>query len=161
MFVSSYSTYIPNESTNKTTRINKEDTKTEKSSFSSHLSSLSTQDVVATDNLPINYVSTNQTFRNKQELDYQKSELETKEKDTTKQLTTKFTQQSTLIDATTAYTTNTKPYSFLQKPKATLSQTPTINTTHSKEYQDLEEKNLRHTMVNTYIENDKYYKITA
>ncbi len=161
MFVSSYSTFIPNETTNKTSRVYKEDTKTEKSSFSSKLSSITTQELVNSDGLPINYISTNQTFKNRQELDYQKFALENKEEDGTKKLTTKFTQQNKLVDAKSAYTTNAKPLSFLQKPKATLSQTPTLNKAQSTEFQELQEKSLRHNMVNTYIENDKYYKITA
>jgi len=161
MFVSSYSTFIPNDINNKTTRINKEENKTEKSSFSSKLLSLSTQDILNLDALPINYISTNQTFKNRQELDYQKFALENKEEATTKKLTKKFSKQSSLIDAKLAYTASLKPFSFLQKPKATLSQTPIINSNQSTELQELTKKSLRHTMVNTYLQNDKYYQITA
>ena len=52
-------------------------------------------------------------------------------------------------------------FSLFQKPHATLDQTPKLENTIPKEPSDIKELNMRHKMVNTYIANDNYYKITA
>ncbi|MEA2099354.1 MAG: hypothetical protein U9P72_04405 [Campylobacterota bacterium] len=161
MFVSSYSTFIPNDTTNKTTKLNQEKGKVEKSSFSSKLLSASAKNIGNVKSLPINYLLSNRAFDNKQELNYQRLVYENKEDINTKELTTLFTKRHSIIDAKTAYTSNSEMFSFLQEPKVTLSQTPVIDSKEPMEIQEIKEKNLRHTMVNTYLENDKYFQITA
>ena len=49
----------------------------------------------------------------------------------------------------------------MTKPSVTLSQTPSIDKKQSLDIQKIQEKNLRQTMVNTYLANDKYFQITA
>lgn len=161
MFVSSYNTYISSNSTDKTAKVVQERERGDKSSFASKLfakSSISTENLK---NLPINYISSNTALANKQELDYQRMDQKNTALKDTKELTEMLSKQSTLSSAKSAYLDNSKMFSFLQKPKVTLSQTPQIDSRQDNSTQDIEEKNLRHTMVNTYLENDKYYQITA
>lgn len=164
MFVSSYSTYVASSTSDKTVKVNNEREKEEKSSFSSKLLSASKIDSKALDSFPVDYVITNKTFGNKQQLEFQRQTIEnreTKDSTNTKKLTEIFSKQNLLIDAVSSYSANTKMFSLRQKPQATISQTPTISTQQPTESQELQINNLRHTMVNTYLENDKYYQVVA
>jgi len=52
-------------------------------------------------------------------------------------------------------------FSLLVKPKQTINQTPKIDQKMPIEAQDAKESVIRSTMVNAYIANDNYYRITA
>ena len=52
-------------------------------------------------------------------------------------------------------------FPIIKKPAFTLSQTPKIDEKLPLDVQEAKEKTLRHTMLNTYISNDNYYRITA
>jgi hypothetical protein len=155
MFVSSYSTYI---NTNATERTQKEraDKGTEKTStFSTKLSalSMSTADTLALKKqLPINYVPNYKVLNNQQKLQQANNQEFTN---------TKFTKISAQQSAQVAYSDNSQLFSRLIKPKLTLDQTPKLDTKLPPKAQEAQEKSLRHTMINTYISNDNYYKITA
>ncbi len=154
MFVSSYSTYITSNSSDKTSKITQDRLQNEKDSFSSKLSTKETPSIQKfRTTLPINYISTNKAFVNKQELDYQSSDKKDTQIKHTKKLTDILSKESSNINFKSAYQDNLVMFSFLQKPQSTLNQTPIVN--------QIQEKSVRHTMVNTYIANDNYYKITA
>ena len=157
MFVSSYNTYIQTNTSDKVARQRTEQTENKSKSFGSKLSQTVSSIDSKTSNLPVNYISTNQVLNNKQEIDEKQNTLV----NTTKNLTNKFTSQNSLINAKNAYENNSKMFSLFQKPHATLDQTPSIKNTLPEEPMDVKESNLRHKMVNTYIDNDNYYKITA
>jgi hypothetical protein len=155
MFVSSYNTYV---NTNATQRTQKErtDTPSEKaSSFSTKLSGISAPiaDVLALKNqLPVNYVSDYKVLSNQHKLQQSNGQELAK---------TKFTQITAQQSAKVAYSDNSQLFSLLTKPKITLDQTPKLNTKLPQKAQEAQEKTLRHTMINTYIANENYYKITA
>jgi hypothetical protein len=52
-------------------------------------------------------------------------------------------------------------FSLVKKPTLALSYLPKIDEKLSPDVKEAKEKNLRYTMVNTYMENDKYYRVTA
>ena len=160
MFVSSYSTYIQPNTSDKANRQRVEKPDNKSKSFESSLDkNLSATDFKSS-NLPIDYVSNNKVLRNKQFLEGQSQQF-SETQDNLKKFTNKFITQNSLINAKDAYENNSKMFSLFKKPHATLNQTPNIENTLPKEPQDIKELNMRNLMVNTYISNDNYYKITA
>ncbi|MFT7005431.1 MAG: hypothetical protein ACJAWW_002806 [Sulfurimonas sp.] len=151
MFVSPYNTYINTNSSEKTTNKKIENAKPTDNLFQSKLAQNSVIESRDTKNLPINYISNYKAFSNKQKVQEQ---AENKDE-------VKYTKLNTLKNAKEAYADNFTMFSFLIEPKATLSQTPIIEDSLSSELKKAQEKNIRHTMVNTYIANDKYYQVTA
>ena len=161
MFVSSYSTYVAPSSSDKTAKVTQERERESKSSFSSKLLTASRNSLSIADNQNIDYVRNSKTMGNKQELDFQQQNLQNKEKGSLKELTNIFSKQNTLNTAKSAYVNNSQKFLILQEPKATLAQTITSDKRQTQDIQELQEKNLRNTMVNTYQANDKYFQITA
>ncbi|MBL0708277.1 MAG: hypothetical protein JJW00_04450 [Sulfurimonas sp.] len=151
MFVSSYNTYISTNSTQKVQNEKNEALKASKVSFDSQLLNNTILESTNTQNYPINYISNYKTFSNKQKL---QESFENITKD-------KYTKNKAIKNAQNAYSDNSKMFSFLLEPKATQSQTPKFNNALPDNILKAQEKNIRHKMVNTYIENDKYYQITA
>mgnify|MGYP000442045682 CR=1 FL=1 len=156
MFVSSYSTYIQTNSSDKTYRDRIEKPKVGQGSFSKELTKVSSELDTKTSS-PINYISQKQVLHNKQELTRQENKLE----DSIKDSINKFTNQNSLLSSRSAYESNSKMFSLFKIPQVALNQTPSIDNTLPKEPRDIKELNMRHKMVNTYIANDNYYKITA
>jgi len=153
MFVSSYSTYVQPNTSDQTTRQRVEKLNDKSKSFESSLEkNLSATDFKSS-NLPIDYVSNNKVLRNKQFLEDQSQQFNGTQN--------KFSTQNSLINAKDAYENNSKMFSLFKKPHAVLNQTPNIENTLPKEPKDIKELNMRNLMVNTYISNDNYYKITA
>ncbi len=150
MFVSSYSTYI---GTNNTQRVDKERVEHSKSSSASFKSVLAKETIVEPNNpnLPINYVSNFKAFSNKQKL---QEKLDNQD-------TLKYSKMKKLKNAQTAYEDNSKIFSLILKPKLTLGQTLPQENRLSNDLQETQQQTMRHKMVNTYISNDNYYKITA
>jgi len=163
VFVSSYNTYI---STN-----NQERTQKERSSLSKEASAFSLhreqpQDILGykSISLPIDYVANSRTFGNKLELTRQEQELLNQEESglsKSKELTKEFINQNTIKSAQVAYQEGIKLFSILRKTHQTIDQTPSIDVNYPTNIQEIQEQNLRHVMVNTYLSNDKYYQITA
>jgi len=151
MFVSSYNTYIVTNPSDKSSTQRLESKSSFRESFESKLKEYSLLESNSTQNLPINYVSNYKAFSNKQKLQEDFEDKETK----------KFTKINTLNSAKDAYNQNSKMFSLFLEPKFTQSQTPQIDKSLPLELQSAQEKQLRHTMVNTYLSNDKYYQITA
>ena len=100
---------------------------------------------------PISYLYDSKTFNNKyrlQKQDNPKNQI-------------KFAKLTSLSDAKSAYEESSKIYSFFKTTNININQTPKIDKRLPEEIQRLKIKNLHRIMLNTYIENDNYYKITA
>ncbi len=150
MFVSSYNTYI---STNTTNKADKKADLTKNSTTVFELKQDKDDILKSTNikNLPVNYISNYKAFSNKQKLDQQILSYDE----------VKYNQIKSMKDAQSAYTSNSKMFSFMQKPKSTLVTIQPINQELPSKIQKLQEEKIRHTMVNTYLANDRYYQITA
>ena len=154
MFVSSYSTYID---TNTTKRVQNErndaDKKVPKTSFESKLLQNVSKNVVLPKEIPLNYISNYKALNNQQRLEQQElSQSKSK---------TKFTKLNSISSAAVAYPTNAKMFSLIQKPKQTIDQTPTMDRNLPVVAQEKQETFMRAKMVNEYVSNENYYKITA
>lgn len=164
MFVSSYSTYINTNASDKAAKQRYDKSGAESKSFDSELSKKNSSLSFKSSNLPIDYISKSQFLHNKQELEFQKQQLQEPQNKTlnqTKEMMNKFSGQNSLLSAKSAYESNSKMFSLFQKPHATLDQTPKTDKKLPLKTQEAKENNLRHLMVNTYIANDKYYQVTA
>ena len=151
MFVSSFNTYISTNSSNKSEAHKDRELKGDFESFSSELSKSTVLKPYTNANLPIDYISNYKSFSNQQKLH---EHLQNQNGGELKKLTV-------LNNAKVAYEENTKMFSLAKKPALTLTQTPKIDEKLPHDVQEAKEKTLRHTMVNTYLANDKYYHITA
>ncbi|QOY52561.1 hypothetical protein [Candidatus Sulfurimonas baltica] len=151
MFVSSYSTYISTNSSDRTEKNREGQSKDESKSFNLKSSSDSATNFSPTKNLPIDYVSNYKSFNNQQKLQEQiKSQDEIR-----------YTNIKDIKNAKAAYEDNSKMFSLSKKPTTSLDQTPKINKDLPKSIQELKEHKLRQAMVNTYLANDRYYQLTA
>lgn len=156
MFVSSYTTHIQTNNSQKVTKqeFNKEASSSK--SFSSQLSQALPQNSShEKPSIPVDYISKALVLNNKQELENKKST------DTTQDNLEKFTLRSSLQSAKEAYEGNSKMFSLVTVPKIALNQTPSVENTLPPEPKDIKELHMRHQMVNTYISNDNYYRVTA
>ncbi len=151
MYVSSFSTYINSESSTRTQKSAPGNTKVNKETFEAKLLSKTVKNVDTSPKFPINYISNYKALNNQQKLQENHQNI-AKEK---------FLKLEIQSSAKSAYSENSIIFSKIVPPKATLNQTPRIDKTLPKNIQDIKENNLRHTMVNTYISNESYYKITA
>lgn len=149
MFVSSYSTYVD---TNRLQKSQKEERKTDGSDFAKKLNLNPAKLQQSSTNIPINYISDYKVLNNQQRL-----QQETQQN--TQKL--KFSKIKAFDSAKTAYRDNTKIFSLLIKPKATLDQTPRIDEKMPPNAQEAKESIMKHEMVNAYIANENYYRITA
>ncbi|MBT5934180.1 hypothetical protein [Sulfurimonas sp.] len=153
MFVSSYNTYIDTSTTNKAQKEKDESVNKPSSKFEIKATPTFNQHVILGKKLPIDYISNYKALNNKQQLE---------DNDITKQAASmKFKKVSLLKNAQVAYGDNSKMFSLLVKPKQTINQTPKIDQKMPIEAQDAKESVIRSTMVNAYIANDNYYRITA
>jgi len=103
--------------------------------------------------LPLNYVSDYKVLSNQQRL---QQNTQTDQKEKNQEL-----KRSTLQKAQSAYEENSTLFASMRKPKLTLSTMPLLNTSLPQSAYTAQEEILKHKMVNTYIANDNYYKITA
>lgn len=151
MFVSSFNTYIGTNSSNKSENYRDRDFKGDADSFGGELSKSTILKPCTDKSFPVDYVTNYKYFNNRQKIEEQ---LQNQNGEELKKL-------NTLNNAKVAYEENTKMFSLLKKPTLTLSQTPKIDEKLPRDAQEAKEKSLRNTMVNTYLENDKYYRVTA
>ncbi|QSZ41134.1 hypothetical protein GJV85_03070 [Sulfurimonas aquatica] len=153
MFVSSYSTYIDTSSSTKAQKEKSEPLKLS-SSFESKLLKNTTPDLVLpSKKLPVNYISNYKSLHNRQQFEQQSLNIDSSK--------AQFSKLNSMSGAQVAYAENSKMFSLLQKPKITLNQTPKLDSKLPQEAKKGQESIVRNSMVNTYIENDNYYKITA
>lgn len=156
MFVSSYSTYLHTNTTDKNTKkIDSSESSSDKS-FSLkglHSSQNTTKPLV---NTPVNYQSNHQSLRTKAKIQQQV------EQNTQNTQTTKFSTISSQIKASSAYIANSTMFSLMPKNQPSIKQsTQDINQNLPQEVKDIKESFLKVKMVNIYISNNNYYQITA
>ena len=151
MYVSSFSTYINSESSTKTQQNRVQENKSPSELFETKLLSKTVKNVDISPKLPINYISNYKALNNQQKL---QENPQSNEK-------SKFLKLEAEAEAKNAYSDNSKIFSLILPPRITLNQVPRVDKELPQNIQDIKEKNLRHTMVNTYISNESYYKITA
>jgi len=165
MFVSSYSTYVQPDLSSKESRQRVQKSSELANNFKDSLESKSAlKSDFKTSPIPLDYISKAQTHSNKQELEFQKKALENPQNTTekeTKNLLNKLHSHNALSYAKNAYENSSKVFSVYTKQNTTLDQTPKINDYFPQEAKEAKEASLRFTMVNTYIENEKYYQVTA
>ena len=157
MFVSSYTTFIDT-SVTKRIQNDKNDLERKPSEpFSKHLIEPKGKDVILSKNLPLNYISNYKALSNKLAIEQQiqgRDEREIKAK-------IKFTKLSAQSGAQHSYVENSKMFPLRALPKPTLDQTPKLDKKLPLEAQKTQEGILKNLMVNTYIANENYYRITA
>lgn len=147
MFVGSYSTYIDTATTKNTPHRRVDDAKKSSDvSFRNKLQTLESGTLVATQKLPINYISNYKALYNRQQMQHQ--EL------TNNRAKTTFDKVSAMGKAQVAYRENATTFSLFIKPKITLTPVP-------KELPKTKASPIKQAMINTYIANENYYKITA
>ena len=151
MYVSSFSTYINAESSTRTQQNRVQESKSSADTFESKLLSKTVKNIDISPKFPINYISNYKALNNQQKL---QENPQSSEK-------TKFLKLEAQADAKHAYSNNSKIFSLILSPRATLDQTPRVDKKLPQNIQDIKEENLRHTMLNTYIANENYYRITA
>ena len=156
MFVSSYSTYLHTNTTDKNAK--KDASKELSSEKSFNLKGLTspqntTKPLV---NTPVNYQSNQQFLRIKAKAQQQVDQ------NTQNNQTTKFSIMNSQIKASSAYSDNSTMFSLMPKNQPTIKQTTqNINQHLPQEIKDIKESFLKVKMVNTYISNNNYYQITA
>ena len=157
MFVSSYTTFIDT-SVTKRIQNDKNDLERKPSEpFSKHLIEPKGKDVILSKNLPLNYISNYKALSNKLAIEQQiqgRDEREIKAK-------IKFTKLSAQSGAQYSYVENSKMFPLRALPKPTLDQTPKLDKKLPLEAQKTQEGILKNLMVNTYVANENYYRITA
>ena len=141
MFVTSYNTYIDTPNTKNIHNRRATDKHNPSDTFSSRLQGVETPtELIATKKLPVNYISNYKALYNRQQMQHQNNAK------------MRFTKGSAMGNAKVAYEENAHTFSLLIKPKVTLSQTP----------KELPKANsIRQSVINTYLTNENYYKITA
>ena len=155
MFVSSYSTYLHTNTTDKTTK--KEELKEPSLDKSFNPKDLTNQQNTAKSltNTPINYVS-NKALSTKAQIQQQDQQ------NTKNNSTEKYTSINSQIKASSAYASNSTMFSLMINYKTPIKQSnTTISQNLPQDIKDIKESFLKEKMVNTYIANDNYYKITA
>lgn len=140
MFVSSYNTYLSASHVETNKRQNRsEDFALKKENKQS---TTAFEKGAAEQKLPVSYISAFKVLRNQQKLHEQTQQTQK----------SKFAKVSLLKNAQSAYKENSVMFSFIKKPKVPLSGVQTkLPTNFSTKLKAL----------NTYIENDNYYKVTA
>jgi len=146
MYVSSYSSYIPNISSSKTDTRDKKEQESDhsRSKFTIHQQ---TKSPLAEKNLTIdqNYQSKYNFFRDSsanKDLDHLK-------------------KIKNYNDAKTAYSDNSKLFALSYKPKAVIGNVTLVDRNLPKEAQETKEKIQKQKLINIYVENDNYYRVTA
>ena len=158
MFVSSFSTFIQTNASERVAKQKIDKQELDNKSFSSKLST-ATQSYTSptTSTIPNNFISKSLVLNNKQDLAQQQNSTNNLAKNDLDN----FSIKNSLINAKSAYEGNSKMFSLISVPSTALNQTPSIEKTLPPEPRDIKELNMRHKMVNTYIANDNYYKVTA
>ncbi len=153
MYVSSYSTYLHTNTTDKTTskKISKE-LPTDKLFTYKGLNSSQNLAKPAL-NTPANYISSHTSLSTKAQIQQQ---LENNNS------TTKFTMINSQTKASSAYNDNSIMFSLIPKNQPTIKQnTQNINQNLPQEIKDIKESFLKIKMLDTYNSNNNYYQITA
>lgn len=149
MFVSSYGTYIGTNTVDKTEKYKKEDGSL-KDSFSDLISKENAIKPYLDQTFPVNYISNYKSFANQQKL---KNQTKTKDE-------LKIIEIITTTTAKSAYGANSKLF-LPKKPYIALDLTPKIDKKAPLELREAKENDIRRSMINTYISNDRYFRVNA
>ena len=153
LFVSSYSTYLHANTTDKTTK--DKESKGQSSDKLFDIKSLKNANKPLA-NTPINHLTDYKALKTKAQIQQQV------EQNTQNNQTSKFITMNSQVKASSAYTANSTMFSLMPKNQPTLKHnTQKINQNLPQEIKDLKESFLKIKMVNTYISNNSYYQITA
>lgn len=164
MFVSSYNTYIQTDNSTKESRQRVEKPSSSTESFGEKLTQKTSLSNVSNSAAPIDYISRGQARSTKQELEFQKEQLKNSDKQAPQELKetiSKFALHNSLNGAKNAYGTSDKIYSLLPKQTTTIDQTPVMDRNLPEEAYEAKELAMKHKMINTYIANENYYRVTA
>lgn len=150
MFVSSFTTYTVPTITQKAQSTTPEKEKDYGSRFKEKLSfNKNEYNKVNSENhlkLPLDYVSTPKTLQNHYRLQQHLKENEQ----------IKYKKMQTLTTAKSEYIQNSTIFPLILKPKPFV-----LKQTQQNPQLELKNSTLKAKMINTYIENENYYKITA
>jgi len=155
MFVSSYNTYVTTTSSEKLQKQDKENLKFP--TFNTKLTQVSSANITK----PSSYVFHNNLTKNTAVVQQKINNQQQTTNNPILKMLNQFNGKNSLMNAKSAYTTNAKTFSLITTPKTTLNQTPSLDNTLPQEPRDIKELNMRHKMVNTYLANENYYKVTA
>jgi len=152
MFVSSYNTYISSLPSQKMGAAQADKRGESASDFKSLFKKDKSNLTSYTKKLPIDYLN-NRAYSNKYKLQEQINNNSQQ----------KFAKIKAVGNAQSAYSENSIMFSYLQKPKTTIQQNEKqkISKNLPEDVKKIKESNLRATMINTYIANESYFKITA
>lgn len=151
MFISTYSTYINTNTSEKTHKYKEDRFKVESEPFAIKESQEQILKPAITKNLPVDYVFNNKSFNNQLKLQEQLKNPDE----------IKFKKIKTINSAKEAYEENSKLFHLFKKPSSALSKPLQLSKELPQEIQQLKESNLRHIMIDTYVANDRYYQVTA
>ncbi|MBA1432652.1 MAG: hypothetical protein FAF04_03430 [Epsilonproteobacteria bacterium] len=143
MFIASYATYVPTLSATRTTPVNEKNSSTKENAAAPEKTVQKKQNNITNSSALLSrYTLLKQTKENKD--------------------TTLFSNLKIHQDAKEAYTQTLQPFSFMKKPKSAQQKPLSLQDIHlPKEARSAKEQILRKEMVNTYIANDNYYRVTA
>lgn len=148
MFVSSYNTYVQTNTTDKTNRTKEVPKVSDAKSFALKLLHTSQITQAKLSNTPINYIDNSKIFNNRQKL---QQNIESK-----KELISadKFNRFNSFKSSKIAYSDNSTIFSIVAKPKNSLSKENISGHEFSKQKAKI-------SAINTYLQNNRYYQITA
>ncbi|HIP20115.1 MAG TPA: hypothetical protein EYG70_03220 [Sulfurimonas sp.] len=153
MFVSSYSTYVDTSVTKKLQNDKAIEPAKKTESFASKLLQNTNSPAFTDSKIPLSYISNYKALNNRQRLNKQENKQNAAQ--------TKFAKLSAMSNSKVSYEANTKMFSFLIKPKGTIDQTPRVDKDLPPKAQESQASFMRVKMLNTYIANDNYFKVTA
>ena len=164
MFVSSYSTYIQSDISSKENKQRLDKPSSSSESFGDKLTQKAPSANFTSSPIPHEYLSKSQINSSKQELDFQREQLKNPQNNSAKEAKetiNRFTANNSLMSAKNAYENVNKVYTAHSKQSASIDQTPKMDKNLPQEARQAKELTMRHKMVNTYISNENYYRITA
>lgn len=165
MFVSSYSTYVYANTSNREVKEKTDNTK-EGEALSYKVAQQPKTDTETTSlkSLPVDYIYKNQSFNNKLEIKSQQYQLQSQDNEEVvqpKELVKGFMGNKIIENSKQAYADNSETFSLYRQPQPTQDQTPRTDRKFTRDVQELQSQNMRAEMVNTYAQNDRYYQVTA
>jgi len=166
VFVSSYNTYINTiNATNKSEKKVQEDSKVNFDLKKSTDSLYKTPLNFSNNPQKIDYLSSSNVFQNKLVLQYQQEKMQDpksqKKIDTLKDITNRFNKSVSLEDVSSTYIQNSKKFAIMKKPLVPLTQKESQKSENNLSLNSAKEKIQREEMINTYIENENYFNISA
>lgn len=153
MFVSSYSTYLHTNTTDKSTKKDTYKELTSNKSFNTEGFNSSQNTTNPLQDNPIDYHLNQKSLNTKAQIQQQYQE---------NKQTNKFAAINSQVKASLAYSSSSTIFSLIPKSQPTIKPTTQIvNQNLPQDIKDIKESFLKIKMLNTYISNNNYYQITA